>query len=545
MLEKLQNPEWWIDRMCNDLYFLCRLILITLEDTTPGFKDLYRPTHKHMCDFVTKYAVEGNKLLILMPRAWLKSYIITTGWTLQRLIRNVISGQREHFIISNATGGNARGFLERIQHNLGYNDFLRNFLLTVVPESTRKQLLDLQNKAERWTLDEMQLSGNKIETGSVEGNLVSRHYKVMINDDLVNWDNSRTADQLEKTKSWWKLARSLMVSDGIEMNIGTRWHYDDLYGNFIDKFIEPKKDYAIGKPFVELHNGNYHLLQYSCYENPIEKKGSTFPNLYPEWKLHELEQEQEDAFGGQYMNDPLEMSNNPFKKKNLKYYRENDLPPIRMTLMCVDPSGKANERSDYSAISVIECASDKNVYIRFAQRKLVTDMKLMEWIIEVAMQYQPALIGIEDTKCNSLMEIIDICIQRMKVEGHIPEEQYEYVKMLPQIIQEVASHGRPKELRIKNLTGKFETGNWLLSRYHTDDLVEELLRFPSTHDDIADALAYCQDLVVFPRPDEPVKALIVPEYMKLTQEERERRDWERYLEDAYAHSPMNPVALFD
>jgi len=88
----------------------------------------------------------------------------------------------------------------------------------------------------------------------------------MINDDLVNWENSRTPEQLNKVVDWWKLARSLLSPDGIEIIIGTRWDFDDLYGHIIGNFIKPERDYSLGIPIVELHNGKYHLLQMDCWK---------------------------------------------------------------------------------------------------------------------------------------------------------------------------------------------------------------------------------------------------------------------------------------
>lgn len=526
ILQKLSDPEWWIDKACSDLYFLCRNMLITLEDMTPGFKDLYYPTHKHVADFVQKYGQEHQKLLILMPRAWLKSYIITTGWTIQRVLKNLRSGKREHFMISNATLSNAQNFLGRIQHNFQYNDTLRKLFSDFIPE-------DIVNKAERWTMDELSLSGNLIETASVEGDLVSRHYKIMESDDLVNWGNTRTPDQIMKTIDWWKLARSLATSDSIEIIIGTRWHHDDLYGHFIDKFIDPPKNYAFNQPWVELHNDNYHLLQYSCYERPAEKKGSTFPVLYPESKLHQLENEQGDGFGGQYLNDPLEMSNAIFKRSWIKTYREEQLPDVRYTIMCADPSGKANETSDASGLVVVDAGVDRNVYIRYAKRKLVTDMACLEWIIEQAMIYQPSIIGIEDTKFGSMIEVLDVCIDRMRKDGKFKPEDREYLKILPSLFAELKPHGRPKYQRIRALAPKLEGGTWYFPVIGTEELQEELLRQPaSLTDDIADALAYTQDLLYFPAKTDPAKTLILPEVMKMTQEERERAEWERYRVEA-------------
>ena len=210
ILERLNNPQWWIDKALSDLYFLCRCVLATLEDPTPGYKDLYKPTHERICRFIEKYSLPGHKVIILCPRGWVKSYVITIGWLIQRLLKNLLTNKREHWIIDNATLSNSMQFLKKIKFNLQYNELLVGLFRDVLPKNP-------ESDAARWTLEELEINGNSIEVGSVEGNLVSRHYKGMIHDDLVDKENSRTVDQIIKVIDWWKLAQSLLESDGLEI----------------------------------------------------------------------------------------------------------------------------------------------------------------------------------------------------------------------------------------------------------------------------------------------------------------------------------------
>ena len=498
MLEKLKDPNFWVDRCLGDLYFLCRSILTTLEDATPGYKDLYYPTHHRICDFIQRYGLPGNKLLLLTPRGWVKSYVVTVGWTIQRLLGSLKDGRREHQIISNATLPNAKVFLEKIKFNLQHNDLLRGLFSEYLPRNPDTQ-------ADRWTQDEINLSGNLIETGSAEGNLVSRHYKIMINDDLVNKENSATKDQLLKVLDWWKLSQSLLLPDGIEINIGTRWAFDDLYGHFIEKFIQPEKDYGKGLPIVELHRGNYHLLQMDCWEDPVHETGSTFPVLFPESKLKELQLQLGDRFNGQYRNDPLAKGRNPFDPDWITRWIINELPPVRYTIMLIDPSGKAQVDSDYSGIVVVHMGTNKKGYIEYAKRHLITDKKLAEWIIFNAPKWHPDVIAIEDNKYQTIYELLELLIAQGMRNRTIPEDEAEYVKTLPYILREVGPKGRPKEGRIRNLTGFFENGTFMLPFRGAEDLEEEMTRYPSLRDDVLDAMAYILDIMMYPSTTDPPK----------------------------------------
>lgn len=526
IVQNLSNPHWWVEQCTEDLYVLCRNMLQTLEDPTPGFKDLYEPTHRALCTFLDNYAIEGERCMILMPRNWLKSYIITVGWTIQRMMRNWLEGKRETIIISNATIDNAKEFLARIKYNFQYNDFFR-YCLSSINKDLARQLSDPENEAERWTKDEIQINGCRIETGGVEGNLVSRHYKIMINDDLVNWDNSRTKDQLLKTKDWWRLARSLLLPDGIEFIIGTRWSFDDIYGHVIDRFLNPGRDYHKGKPIVELHKEHFHLFQVDCWGDTEKLCDSTFPIMFPDEKLNQLKKEQENEFYGQYRNDPMAKGRHKFLPEYFSYYVLSDIPRIVNTVMLLDVTDKEKVKSDYTGMVIADIGVDKIVYIRMAERRKITDANLIDWVIEEACKWSPSTIGIESMKYNTLVELLELLIPRKFEMGEILKEHREYVKTLPFIIYECKHRGRPKEVRIENMSGFVQKEKILFPRKGADNLIDELIRLgSSTMDDTADAFGYLQDVLVYPKHNDPPKTYLVPEELRKTAEQREQEEWQ-------------------
>jgi hypothetical protein len=384
---------------------------------------------------------------------------------------------------------------------------------------------------------------NRVETGAVEKALESRHFGGgMINDDLVNWDNSRTRDQLEKTIDWWKISRSLKMPWSIIFNIGTRWDEDDVYGYLMSKFlgINRKKFEELRKqPIFEVHQGKFHLFEVCCYKDPVKEKGSTFPTLYPYKEIKQLIIEQGDFSGGQYLNDPIAMSKSMFRRTWFQA-RWKVLPDIRTTLMTVDPTGKERIESDYTGITVADAAVDKKIYVQFAERRLVTDLSLVEWIMEVAFKYYPLVIGIEEFKFRSIVELMELKIDELIRLGQIPKDHIEYAKTLPYICVELQHKGRPKPTRVSHLTGWIEAksvsgARMLFAPTGMEDVIDELLRFPKAKkDDIADALAYILDLLAlvgFPKADDPVKYLVVPGEMKMNPEQRMQKDWEQYKDE--------------
>jgi len=521
--KKLGDPAFWRESCLTDLFFLCRLVLSTLDDPTPGYKHLYPPTHKRLCDFITKYALPGNILLILLPRGWVKSYIITVGWLTQRLLQNLVSGRQEQFIINNATLPNSLEFLAKIQYNLCYNELLRKIFSDVIPENPATD-------ARRWTQSEIDLGGTKIETGSAEGNLVSRHYSGgLINDDLVNRENSATSDQIVKVKDFWRLGQSLKMPKSVEFIPGTRWAFDDLYGDLMERFLKiPEAEFKRyqEEPYFEWHTGKWHLFHASCWADPINEKGSTFPTLFSEKKLHEIKEEQGDRFGGQYLNDPLALSATKFKPAWFKNW--SVLPPQRVTYQLIDFAGTDNKDNDESGMVVVDAGVDKLLYVRHAARKRLTDHQAIEWIIETALAYQPGLIGIESHKFGLVRDLLPFILGQMVRMGRVPKALLEYAARIPYRLVELQHHSRPKGLRIGNLSGWVEKGLVLFAPNGMADLRDELIRFDkSQRDNIIDALAYILDVVVFPAATDPPKLLVVPDHMKKTDEERERESWDK------------------
>jgi phage terminase large subunit-like protein len=503
--------------------------LITLEDKTPGFKDLYVPTHKKLCDFIAKYDLPGHKSIYILPRGWVKSGILTVGYKIQRDLRCwVWWNKKELWSIISAVMDNSQEFLKRIKENYLYNELLRKLFHQWIPK-------DPENTPGcKWTEKEIQISGCRINLGAVEKGLTSRHFGGgIIFDDMVIWENSRSADQILKTIDFWKLAQSLIMPSARQFIPGTRYDYDDLYGFLLQKFFgmtHKKWEKLMERPWFELHNeeGNWHYLHFQAWDDPIHEKGSTFPVLYPEHRIKELLISQEDAFGGQYLGDPLAQAKRVFKPEWLRArFDPTDVPRQVNTLMTIDPCGKDTSGSDYSGMVVTDAGVDKKIYIQYAQRQKATDLNLIEWICEVAPIYQPGMIGIEENKFDTICDLAQYHIPQLIRAGKIPKEHIEYVRMIPNLFVELKHRGRPKHVRIANLTGYFQSGKMILARSGMQDLIDELLRFGKTkRDDILDALAYVLDLLIFPIPTDPEKTFVLTEEQKMTIEEREKKSFE-------------------
>ena len=539
--EKIQDPQFWMDNALNNLYFFNRCIACTIEDPTPGYKNLYKQTHKALCDFVQKYALPGHKLLILMPRGWFKSSIITVGWLTQRFLKNLVQGNREQWLLNNATYANAQSLLSRMVFGLQYNPTIQTLFKEWLPKSYEKD-------TERWTKDAIQIAGNRVEIGSVEGNLVSKHYNGgEINDDLVNWENSQTQEGCKKVIEWWSLSQSLLMPQSIEMTIGTIWDPNDLYCHQIKEFLKMPND-AFKQPMIEWHEGTYHLFRMGCFRDPSHRKYSTFPTMFPDKKLHELERQQKGRFPGQYMNDPTSMTEKQFQRKWFHYWLTGALPKIRDTYFLVDAANKDKAEGDFTGIVIMDVGSDKTLYIQRAIQEHITDRALAKRLVDLFMEYQPGIIGIEDNKCSTIRDILELLIPEMIRDGTVPQSMAVLVESMPSCIMEVSYRGRSKELRVNNLSGWFESNKILFNPECIDEMLalqdQLVLGSTASNDDLADAAAYILDILTFPKPSDPPKEfMILPKEVKMTAKEKEEEEWGKIPEGNIEDEPGWQEAL--
>lgn len=166
----------------------------------------------------------GNNKLILMPRGHLKSSIVTVGWTIQQILRN----PNLRILIRNAVWDKSRMMLGQIQ---GY---LEDGPLPILFGKFR-------NNKSLWTKDAFTITHRKSKTGKeptlmtagLETSLTGYHFDIIIDDDLVDLENSNSKEQIQKVIRVYNDSFNLVDRGGQHVLIGTRWNVRDLYGHVL------------------------------------------------------------------------------------------------------------------------------------------------------------------------------------------------------------------------------------------------------------------------------------------------------------------------
>lgn len=404
-----------------------------------------------------------HQLLALVPRGTLKTTVITIGLTLQYFL--VYPENR--VLIDSETSTNSSGFLAEIKGHLEGNDAYREIFKAVhgvYPDANAK------DKSTRWNNSAVDLACRtkarkepSIDTGGVDTTKNSRHYDLIIFDDLHSEINTQTKDQIDKVKTHWKLADALLDPGCPEIVIGTRWDFNDLYQMIIDE-----------------HGPEFNIIaRQATVGGAIDGK-----LLYPTKLSHDILEKKREKLGTylyscQYNNEPVDAQNAKFKRSFFQYVNLKEIEGIPMNwYLTIDPGGNG-ENSDFAGMVLSGMDYQGHLYVRYVVKRKMTEGEIVAQTINLYRTFKPKRIVVE-TIAGAGQAIIVAYTTKMKELG----------VWLP--IQYIKHRVTAKNTRIEALAPKYEFGKVFHVKEcpQLKELEEELLKHPKAkNDDVADAFA--------------------------------------------------------
>ncbi len=409
---------------------------------------------------------EPNKRLDLWAREHYKSTIITFALTIQDILNNpeLTVGIFSH------TRPIAKGFLRQIKWEFERNEFLIELFPDILYSDPRKQ-------SPKWSEDEgivVKRNGNPKEGtveawGLVDGQPTSKHYKLMVYDDVVTRESVTTPEMIAKTTEAWELSRNLTSEGGYDRHIGTRYHFGDSYTTIMKRGFEPRVHKATEDGQV---NGTPVLL---TAERIRDKRIQMGPY----------------TFSCQMLQDPKADETQGFKTEWLKRFRPGSTGH-NLCIVC-DPASEKKKDSDYTAALVVGFGADRNIYVHDIVRDRLNLKQRAQMLFDLHRRWQPGAVGYER---YGMMADIEHIRDKMETDNYRFD------------ITEVGGP-MPKNDRIKRLIPLFADGRIYMPENgiqktdyegRTHDLVsvlieEEFKGFPvSLHDDLMDAFARIIDL---------------------------------------------------
>ena len=442
------------------LRMLCRQDLYYLLVKACGRRDMLN-------DFafarVREVEAEPNGRLDLWAREHFKSSTITFGLTIQDILRD----PEVTFGIFSHTRPIAKAFLRQIMREMETNRTLHAAFPDVLWGTDTKQ-------APKWSEDDgiiVRRKSNPNEAtveawGLVDGQPVSKHFRVLLYDDIVVQASVTTPDMIAKTMARLEESYSLGVTPGgIRRFAGTRWHFNDAYRTIVER----------GTAIAREHPGRVGGTEegesvYWPEETHIEKRRDMGPYTY----------------AAQILLNPKADAMQGFRREWLRHYKRIRVEDLNWYL-CVDAASSKKKGSDYTAIWAVGLGADSNYYCVPVVRDRLNLKERADRVFAAHRQYKPRDVRYEK---YGLMADIEHLQDRME------RENYRFR------ITEVAGQ-TSKQDRIKRLLPLFEAGRiWLPESHTVTDwqkvpvnlvhafIEEEYMAFPvGLHDDMLDALA--------------------------------------------------------
>lgn len=455
------------------------------------FPDVANELHVGMC---ARWQKRANRrfTLNLIPRSHLKTTLWTVAGTLHELVQDWVTlpggrqlrGQNLRFLIVNAKLDNAIDIMRDIKSIITTGDMFKWLFPEYVPDE------QWQRGRGRgvWTNERIDLpcsrqAGRKegnIEVMSVGANLTSKHYDVMIFDDPVNEDNVTTKQYRDRIHRWYRNALQLRndpISSRVRL-IGTRWHYDDLYGRLIRQEEKRRSD-------QQDRGEDIKPVYYLYRRKAIEKGTPIWPERFTKDELDRLKTEELGSYvySCQYDNEPLPEEDAHFKRDHIKFIDELDLPEGLVNFVTVDMADEETTRGDFTVITVTSFDEYGSMYVREIQRGKFSQFRLLEMIHATKKRWDARLVGIETTG-----------FQRNIVRGYKHQAEVEGW-FIPW--KEINRGKSSKFQRGLGLQPRVERGDFYIVEGIKDAewLIEEMITFPlGVNDDILDTVVDAENI---------------------------------------------------
>lgn len=404
----------------------------------------------------------------LAPRGHGKSTIGDVDFCITQVLRN----PDIRIMIGSKTQTQASAFLKEIRTH-----FEQNVNLIRIFGDWKKSRDNVWNDKE-FTVNRRTVIKKEATVSALgaSGAVVSKHFDIIIGDDLVGFENARTEAQRKVLKEWfYSSLYPTLEPDGEIHILGTRYSPMDLYEDLIKS-----KNYKVNvQQAITVKDGQ----EYSLWES--------------KFSLEKLRSIREEAgliiFNMQYQNNTELAKGKIFKYKYFKHFEEYDIDydlnrvrvkvldsqgvpywiPVRI-YMGADLAISEDETSnnDYFVLTVIGVDKNKNVYVLDYLKERLT--------------FNAQLNAILDYGKNKFPMVERIGVETVQYQKSLAQE-IRRLSLLPVVNIQTS---KDKVTRAMRRSALFENGKvWF--RIGMDDLEECLLLFPEVdHDDLFDGLDF-------------------------------------------------------
>jgi len=407
-------------------------------------------------------------MLDLWAREHYKSTIITYALSIQDILKDpdVTIGIFSH------TKPIAKAFMSQIKIELEQNEYLKELFPEILYATPKKD-------SPKWSMEsgiQVKRKSNAKEPtvsafGLVDGQPTSKHFSLLVYDDVVTLESVSTPDQIEKTTAAWAMSLNLGAHGGRVRYIGTRYHFNDTYREII------ARQSATSRVHTATVEG-------------------TFPGTPIFLSRKALAQKRRDmgpyVFGSQMLQNPVADAAMGFKVEWLNYVPECKPDQSWNVYVLCDPAGEKKKGSDYTVIVAIGLAPDGNYYLLDGIRDRINLTERTNKMFEMVERWSPKAVGYEKYGKDSDIEHIEYV-----------QEQRNFRFVITPLGGPMAKNDRIRRLVPKFEDRRFWFPNRILFLDHESnmrDFIAELINdeysaFPvGLHDDMMDCISRIDDI---------------------------------------------------
>lgn len=272
----------------------------------------------------------------------------STTCTITKILHLLAKDPNIRVLIASKTSSQAEAFLKEIKGHLESNDRFRELFGTYYDPQRVGKWDNREIEVAPRTTHAKEASVTCVSVGSA---VVGKHFDVAVSDDLVDEENSRTKYMRDRVKQWYyqTLDPCLEPPDprvphrGEHHRLGTRYHFDDLYGHLMAHELKRKTQIIPA----------------------LDAKGrSPWPEKYPsKWFKEKKRKSGTIIFNAQYQCDTEAMKGEIFQYDDCQRVKDSDVPSDARVFMGVDLAISEKEASDRFAIAVVAVDAAQNYYV--------------------------------------------------------------------------------------------------------------------------------------------------------------------------------------
>lgn len=314
-----------------------------------------------------------------------------------------------------------------------------------------------------------------VTAASTKAISTGQHYSDLYADDLVNTQNFRNVDQLDKLDNEFQHLIPLIDPGGYITVTGTRYSYADIYQRIIVR-DKGRDEWVISVKPCYKQDGS--LLFPERLLGDGRKIGFTLE------LLASIQKDDPETFAAQYLNQIIPAKQHLFPETlllaSVKTTKDADYPALAPCVFTVDLAESKKADSDHSVVAVGRSDAFGRVFVVDVVGNTMSPATLAATIIDMAMTHRPKMIYIEKQPGAEFFKEYLVNVGREK-GVHLPVD-----------LIKASNQKDAKYLRIASLEGALKNKRLFMMAgvRDFDRLLEEFTQFPrGRHDDRPDCIA--------------------------------------------------------